>query len=302
MRASRSWATTTIGAVLVLVAGIRSASGFCGCDKPPPPRANVRPFAASHDDVITLFDDRLTQNGQYTVIFTARDGSSDWSRAHAVGKKDFADGEVRRQLRVAVPDVAFGPSTISVYDPDGHLVYSLSDDQFTVIAPAIALHDFSEGIVRDGYQTGVGADGTVYFAFDLTEMSDATTYTGSASGVGFRFRPESVGIYNVQGFFGGGLDPKSPGLFLITPGSGSDSDTLTYWRHEFRTYKDEHRKRDGRRSPDGEWHVDGTPHVDNFHLIVAVAATLDDGQPLPSGSTPPFRLSITSTPAPSSNL
>ncbi|MGH7896037.1 MAG: hypothetical protein ACREQL_15300 [Candidatus Binatia bacterium] len=288
-------------ACLVLAAASR-ASAFCGCDKPPPPRANVRPFAAPVDQTITLFDDRLAQNGQYTVHFTARDSSSDWSRARAVVKRDFADGQLRRQLRVAVPNVSMGPSEISVYDHDDVLVYTLSDDQFTVIGEPIALHDFSETLTRDGYRTGVGADGTVYFALDMSEMSDATTYTGTALGVGFRFRPESVGMYNSQGFFGGGLDPQAPGLFQIAAGSGRVSDTLAYWRHEFRTYKEDHRKRDSRRSADGEWHADGTPHVDNYHLVVAVAATLDNGQPLPSGTSPAFRLVITSTPAPTSNL
>jgi len=295
-------ATGFLVASVALLGTTRSASAFCGCDKPPPPRANVRPFAAAPDQTITLFDDRVTQNGQYTVAFMGRDGSVDWSRAHATSRRDFADGVVRPQLRVSVPDVSLGPTSISVFDPSDTLVYTLSDDQFTVIAPAISLHDFAATVSRGGYQTGVGADGTVYFAFDLSEMSDATTYTGSALGVGIHFQPESVGIYNAQGFYGGGLDPKSPGLFRIAPGANGMSDTLSYWRHEFRTYKEDHRKRDSRRLQDGEWHVDGTPHVDNYHLIVAIAATSDDGNPMPPGATPPFKLVITGTPAPASNL
>lgn len=301
MRARGFLALAAIVAATNLI-GATSASAFCGCDKPPPPRADVRPFAAPQDQTITLFDDRLTQNGQYTVQFTSRDGSSDWSRAHAVTKRDFADGVARPQLRVAVPDVPLGPTTITVYDPDDNFVYSLTDDQFTVIAPAIPLHDFAETITRDGYQTGVSADGVVYVALDMTDMTDATTYTGTAVGVGLRFRPESVGIYNSQGFFGGGLDPNAPGLFRITRGGAGVSDTLQYWRHEFRTYKQDHRKKDSRRTADGEWHADGTPHVDNFHLIVAIVATLDNGRPLAGGATPPFRLQISSTPAPSSDL
>src|SRR5262249_49316112 len=128
------------------------------------------------------------------------------------------------------------------------------------------------------------------------------TYTGTALGVGFRFKPESVGIYNAQGFYGGGLDPKAPGLFRIVPGAGGLSDTLAYWRHEFRSYKEDHRKRDAHRTADGEWHAAGTPHVDTFHLVVAIAATMDDGRPLAGGATPAFRLAITSAPAPASNL
>ena len=295
-------ALMAMASAVVLLGSTRSAVAFCGCDKPPPPRASVRPFAGYADQVITLFDERLTQPGHYTVQFVARDGSSDWSRAKSTMKRDFADGQPRAQLRVAVPDMAFGPVVINVFSPDGDFIYSLSDDQFTVIAPPIALHDFAETITREDYRTGVAADGTVYVALDMTEMSDATTYTGTAVGVGIRFRPESVGFYNAQGFFGGGLDPSVPGLFRISAGTTDVSDTLSYWRHEFRSYKEEHRKRDARKSNDGEWHLDGTPHVDNFHLLVAIGATLDDGSALVSGATPPFRLVITATPAPQSNL
>jgi hypothetical protein len=290
-------------AAILLVLGAPHAFAMCGCDKPPPPRANVRPFVAHAEQMITLFDDRLTDRGQYTVVFTAADGSTDWSRAHVVMKRDFAaDHAVRAQLRVAVPNVNLGPSTISVFDPDDHYLYSLRDDEFTVIAQPIAIHDFAETITRSGYQTGVSTDGNLYVAFDATEMSDATTYTGTAKGVGLRFRSDNVLVYNAQGFFGGWLDPNQKGLFQITPGSAGMSDTLSYWRHEFRTYKEDHRKRDIRRTNDGEWHADGTPHVDNFRFVVAIAATTDDGKPLPPGATPPFELVITSQPTPVSGL
>src|SRR5213076_2193908 len=83
-------------------------------------------------------------------------------------------------LRVAVPAVSLGPSRISVYGGDS-LVYALDDDQFTVTSEPIVLHDFEETITRDDYQTGVGADGTVYLAFDLKAMTEATTYSGVPS-------------------------------------------------------------------------------------------------------------------------
>jgi hypothetical protein len=289
-----------IAALVLLTAS--KAFAMCGCDKPPPPRASVRPFVAHAEQTITLFDDRFQERKQYTVVFTARDGSSDWSQARGVARKDFADGVVRRQLKVAVPNVGLGPSAISVFDRDGVLLYSLTDDQFTVIAQPIPLHDFAETITRDGFKTGVSTDGTMYVAFDATEMSNATTYTGLATGLGMRFRSDNVLIYNAQGFFGGWLDPQQAGLFQISPGSSGVSDTLSYWRHEFATYKDQHRKLDARRTADGEWHADGTPHVDNFHFVVAISATTDDGQPLPAGATPAFQLSITSRPAPVSDL
>jgi hypothetical protein len=289
-------------AAMLLLATASGANAMCGCDKPPPPRASVRPFVGHAEQMVTLFDDRFQERKQYTVVFTARDGSSDWSQGRGVARKDFADGVVRRQLKVAVPHIPFGPSAISVFTHAGELLYTLADDHFTVIAAPIALHDFAETITRAGYTTGVSGDGTMYIAFDATEMSTATTYTGVASGLGMRFRSDNVLIYNAQGFFGGWLDPQQAGLFQITPGSSGVSDQLSYWRHEFVTYKEQHRKMDARRTADGEWHADGTPHVDNFHFVVAINPTMENGMPLTPGATPPLDLSITSTPAPASDL
>ncbi len=274
------------------------AQAACGCDKPPPPRAAVRPFVGGVDQTITLFDDRIVPGQPYTVLFQSRDGRQDWSRAKGVSKRDFADGVERPQLRVEVGNVSMGPAAIGVYDDTNTLVYALSDDQFTVIAPAIALHDFQETLTRDGYQTGVGADGTMYVAIDTSAVTDATTYTGMAVGYPLRFDSRNVAFFNDQGFLMGFLDPKSPGLFSIGGGDDVTSAALQYWRHEFRTYKEEHRKRDERRTPDGEWHVDGTPHVDNYHMVVAISGTMQDGsRPVP-GPTPPFTLVVSAQPSP----
>jgi len=67
-------------------------------------------------------------------------------------------------------------------------------------------------------------------------------------------------MYNQQGFLMQLLDPTSPGLFRITRGGDATSDALTYWRHEFRTYKQDHRRNDVHRTDDdADWHADGTP-------------------------------------------
>lgn len=295
------WLMAGVLAATLTAAVVPSAQGSCGCDKPPPPRASVRPFVGSSDDTINLFDDRLVPGSRYTVLFQGRDGSQDWSRGKAAVKRDFADGQQRVQLRVGVGNVSFGPATISVYDDDDKLVYSLSDDQFTVIAPPIVLHDFTETLTRDNYQTGIGADGTMYVAVDTTNVTDATTYSGVAVGFPLRFDSRNVAFFNDQGFLMGFLDPKVPGLFSITAGDPEESAALRYWRHEFRTYKEEHRKRDERRTADGEWHADGTPHVDNYHMIVAISGTLADGRSPTPGPTPPFQLVVTSEPAPTPN-
>jgi hypothetical protein len=295
------WVMASVLAAAMTTTVVSSAQAACGCDKPPPPRASVRPFVGTVDQEITLFDDRFEKNGHYTVLFQSRDGTQDWSRGRGVLKRDFADGEVRPQLRVEVPNVSFGPAQISVYDDANQLMYTLGDDQFTVIAPPIMLHDFAETITRNDYKTGIGADGTIYFAIDTSNVSDATLYTGTTVGFPLRFDSRNVAFFNDQGFLMGFLDPKMPGLFAIKAGVSSESASLHYWRHEFRTYKEEHRKRDARRSADGEWHVDGSPHVDNYHMVVAISGMLDNGQQPVPGATPAFQLVVTSEPAPTPN-
>jgi len=290
----RALAITGVIAALGLAAATAAEAG-CGCQKPPPPRAAVRPFVGHVDQMITLFDDRLAPGQRYDVRFVSTvDGSSDSSRGKALPKRDFADGQVRTQLRVSVGDVSFGPCTIIV-SSNGTELYRLGDDQFTVTAPPIALHDFSENLVRDNYRAGVGADGTVYIPVDVNEVSQATTFVGMADGFPLHFEAQSVAMYNEQGFLMQLLDPTVPGLFQIDGGVGTASDMLSYWRHEFVTYKAEHRKVDARRTDsDPDWHADGSYHVDHNHIVVAISGTLADGSRPAPGSTPPFKLVVSS--------
>ena len=94
---------TAILLTLATLGAVRSAEAGCGCDKPPPPRAAVRPFVAFADARITIFDNRLLAGLNYRVQFVSRDGSSDWSRGKAGLRKDLADKTMRMALRVKVP-------------------------------------------------------------------------------------------------------------------------------------------------------------------------------------------------------
>jgi hypothetical protein len=278
---------------LVALCSASPAEAACGCDKPPPPRAAVRPFVGYPDQTIALFDQRLAPGQQYTVLFESSDGTTDWSRGRAVMKRDLADGALRPQLRVPVGTVPLGPCAISVWS-GGKPLYGLADDQFTVAAPPIVLHDFSETVEQDGYRAGVGRDGTLYIPIDVSQVVDATTFTGVGVGFPLSFDSQNVTVFNNQGFLMMMLDPNIPGLFKIQRGDGSGSDVLGYWRHEFQTYRRDHRQRDARRTEDGEWHADGTYHVDNDHLVVAIAGTLLGGDAPAPGTTPAFRLVVKS--------
>ena len=277
----------------------RPADAGCGCDKPPPPRAAIRPFVGYVDQQVTLFDERLTPGRRYDVLFESSEtGMSDWSRGRAAHRRDLADGERRVQLRVAVAAVALGPCRVSVWQ-DGEMVCALEDDAFTVAAAPIPLHDFSEGITRDGYRTGIGRDGTMYVPVDVTQVDAATTFEGQTLGFPLRFGAEDVAMYNDQGFLMQVLQPGNTQLFRIAGGDVQRGDRLSYWRHEFATYKQEHRRRDAR-AVEGEtdWHADGTYHVDHDHIVVAIRGIMPNGLPPTPGATPAFSLSISSTAAP----
>jgi len=297
----RTWFGGTLVALLALGALVKPvpADAGCGCSKPPPPRAAVRPFVGYADQKIILFSDLLVPNTGYWVQFTATaDGSTDWSRGKAALRRDFADGQARVQMRVSVGNVALGPCSITVWADRSTPLYTLGDDQFTVTSKPIVLHDFAETVTQDGYQAGVGKDGTVYIPVDVSEVSDPTIFSGMANGFPLSFEARSVAMYNQQGFLMQLLDPTSPGLFRITRGGDTTSDALTYWRHEFRTYKQDHRRNDVHRTDDDpDWHADGTPHIDHDRIVVAISGMLMRGSRPAPGATPPFELVVQSVPS-----
>ena len=281
---------------LVGLAAPSPATAGCGCAKPPPPRAAVRPFIGWPNQKITLFDGRLVPGQAYSVQFVASDGTADWSRAKAVAKRDLADRVVRTQLRVQVGAVSLGPCRIDVFSSAG-LLYSLGDDQFTVTAPPVTLQDVDETISQQDYRAGVGRDGSLYIPVDVTGVSAATTFTGLALGFPLAFGSSNVAMYNDQGFLMQLLDPNVPGLFQIAAGDALTSTALTYWRHEFETYKQAHRQLDAFNTDDDpNWHADGTPHVNHNLIVVAIRGRLANGTTPVPGATPPFQLVITSAP------
>ena len=299
MRRRTGFVSTLIGLIALGALVPAPADAGCGCSKPPPPRASVRPFVGYADQKIVLFSDLLTAGTAYWVQFTATsDGSVDWSRGKAAMRRDFADGQVRTQLRVAVGNVALGPCTIRVWADQTTPLYTLGDDQFTVASKPIVLHDLVETVTEDGYQAGVGKDGTVYIPVDVSSVSDGTVFSGMANGFPLSFEAGGIAMYNQQGFLMQLLDPTSPGLFRIAPGSGATSDALTYWRHEFRTYKQDHRRNDSHRADDDpDWHADGSPHIDHDKIVVAISGTLASGNRPAPGATRPFDLVVQSVPS-----
>ncbi len=289
---SSTIASLTVAAVLAASATAPAWAG-CGCDKPAPPRAAIRPFVATASQTVTLFNPALEDGATYDVAFEPQGGPTQWARGSAERRKDVADGTEREHLRVAVPDLPLGPCAVSVWR-DGARRFDVAADDFTVAARPIALHEAGRTTSR-GYRAAVGSDGTVYIPVDVTEVSEATRFSGTALGLPLQYEAKNVAMYNGQGYLMQLLDAKSPRLFDLQSGDLDRSTTLSYWRHEFQTYKQEEQAAPHVLGDEaGEWHADGTRHVDHDHIVVALRGAFADGTTPSPGATPPFQLVIDS--------
>jgi hypothetical protein len=288
-----STASLTLAALLAASIAAPAWAG-CGCDKPAPPHAAIRPFVAAARQSVTLFNPALEDGVTYDVAFESQ-GMTQWARGSATLRRDVADGAPREHLRVAVPDVPLGPCVVSVWR-DGTRRFAVAADEFTVAARPIALSEIGQ-TTRSDYRAAVGADGTVYIPVDVTDVSDATRFSGTALGLPLQYEARNVAMYNDQGYLMQLLDATSPRLFDLKGGDLDRSTSLSYWRHEFHTYKDQEVSATHVAGDDaGEWHADGTRHVDHDHIVVALRGTFADGTTPTPGETPAFQLVIDSQP------
>lgn len=284
-----------IGLVALLAFGDPVRAG-CGCDKPPPPRATVRPFVGFSGQPIAIIDERLAVGGDYEVSFEPLVGGSPRRVGGRVRlRRDLADGQPRPHLRVTVPDVSLGPCRLTVWSLDQRIL-DVPFADFTVTARPLALGAGNAGSRRLAYRAGVGLDGTIYIPVDLRRVSGATQFWGQGFGLPLGFEAANVAMYNDQGFLMQLLEPTIPGLAEVIPASDPDaSAVLAYWRHEFRTFKAAHRHDPGLRlDEDRNWHADGTRHIDHDLIVVAIRGRLTTGEPLAPGATPPFTLAVVS--------
>lgn len=283
-----------VGGLYVLVVGLalgwsaERVDAGCGCDKPPPPPAVVRPAFASPGGAITLFSSELRSGEDYLVRF----GNARTVNATALVRRDLADGVAKAQLVVVVPDMPMGPSAITV-ERRGKKVLSLDESEFTVLQASLPLAEEDSATLVRCYSAAVANDGTVYIPLDVGAIRQRTVFSGVGEGFPLLFSAADVVIYNTQGFVMQLLAGQS-GLYEIRDLGAPDSFELTYDRHEFVTYQDAH-VHEGLLAldpADPAWHVDGTRHVDHDHLVIAIAGALEDGGKPAAGSTQPFDLSI----------
>jgi hypothetical protein len=281
---------------VLLVASLAASrvEAGCGCRKAPPPAAAVRPAFASPGDEVTLFGGGLVAGKSYKVRFE-RGSRDETVSGTAVRKRDLADGVTKTLLEVKVPwAMRPGPTRIRV-SRDGNVVQRIEPSQFTVMQAPLHLQEADGVTVAKCYAAAVGADGTVYFPLRIGAISKQMVFSGIAEKYPLLFDADDVTIYNTQGFLMQLLAPGQEGsLYTIGDPGSPDSLELTYDRHEFVTYKEQH-VHEGSLAldpSDPSWHVDGTPHVDHDEIVVAIAGRLERGGVPRSGSTPPFDFSI----------
>jgi hypothetical protein len=292
--------TTSLVAALTALAvwhGSTIAQASCGCEKPPPPTAVVRPqFAFPAADLLSppdltkggsvaLFSESLVAGLPYTVAFQPMQGSRRTVVAIARRRRDMADGAWRMQLWAPIhPQMHLGPAAIEVKDALGRVVLGVPDTDFTVIARPIEVPASGGTVMKDDYRAAVGRDGTVYVALDVTGMLPHVQFAAQGFGLGLRFNKDDMLIYNTQGVLmeslsswvydedlnndGDSTDPgesdwngngllDNPDISLVVPVTGTDSDAFFYDRHEFENYDVDHQ-------PGGVRAID--PTDPNWHL------------------------------------
>jgi hypothetical protein len=280
------------------------ADAGCGCEKPPPPVATVRPNVAYVGASVVLFSPALQVGATYDVTFTSGIGAGSTTvPAVAVVRRDLADRIEKRQLIVTLPALPLGPTAIRVSAPNAATsLLSLSDAQFTVTSAPITMPSARGEWQADTMQAGVSRDGTVYLAFDLAGLAEPLIFNARALGYPLRFTNDDVIFYNSQGFLmqrlvaGSGTKPEPVPGMSVQPAAdpNRDSDALNYSRHEFVSYFLQHGERAYHQvdTNDPNWHLDGTPHIDHNLLILAVRGRLQNGTlPVP-GATPTFALRV----------
>jgi hypothetical protein len=292
---SKSMRTTTLTALLVslaLLGGSRSAHAGCGCDKPPPAPAAVRPNATYSGMPVTLFHSSLQTGQNYDVTFTAMNGQNATASTQAVSRRDLADGVYKPQLVLNTPVLPLGPVGISVkLAGQSGALFTVADDLFTVVPQPISVPAQVGEFHYQNFQFAVSRAGVAYLSFNLNAVTLPMMFQAQAVGYPLRFSSTDIVFYNTQGFLMQLLSQNMPGLGSTSAGSSTDSDVLHYSRHEFNTFYLQHAEHlpHATDPTDGNWHLNGSRHIDHNTLVLAIAGTVNGGAPAP-GATSAFEL------------
>jgi len=256
----------------------------CGCDHPTPCPAPVLPGFASPGDRI-----QLTGEG----FSTAPEGNRVIFGNGSMRMTSEAAARTPEQLFVNVPERSFsmyavGPTAIQV-NVGKSKVAQYGEDSFTSLCPPLRLEEGQGHYLFSGYRLAVDSFGVLYIPLDVSGITEATNFMVYVDGLPLEFSTDDLLIYNKDGFnlnlftldvegyekqwgdwYGAqGLDNEDP----------TQSDVVTYWRHDFHAYAEAHAPGGTHyahtENEDGYLvHPDGTIHVDHGRLVVAVAGRL----------------------------
>ncbi len=277
----------TAVAALASLRGLPAEAG-CGCAKPPPALQTVRPAFASPGDTVTLFPPD-NKPGRYFVRFEGDQRIA----SDAVLKRDLADGQYKWQVIVQAPEIAPGPTGIKVDGPRKNFEVPKAD--FTMMQKPLVLQQNDGETVATCYRAAVTADHVVLIPLDVTAITDHMVFNGLSQNYPLLFTAADVAIYNTQGFLMQLLTPQNAGIYEIEDPGNPDSFALTYDRHEFNTYRQQHAHVGGLGLDpfDHAWHADGTYHVDHNRLVLAIRGTVENQGLPPAGVTPAFDFHVT---------
>ena len=268
------------------------ASAGCGCDHPPPAWLALTPPFASPGTTVRVHADgfEFQVGSPYEVDF----GGSG---------KTFAVARDLGALEVVVPpDAKPGPAAVKVKGP-GDVDHAFDKSLFTVLAPAPSI-PAGDGIwvIRD-YKVSVATDGSLLVPLDVEQVLDGTQFAFQFGHLPLTFGQEDVAFFNADGvdltlftidvadlterqwgsYYGWTVE-QDTGITgevydnkVLAPLQSflSDflvSDLLTYWRHEFHSYRNAHAPGGSHEVGSDGFHVQqGTLHIDHDRLVLAIS-------------------------------
>ena len=289
-------------AFAVLLGRTVAGEAGCGCNKPPPPTASVRPAFAPPGYNVTFFSPQFQAGANYTVRFGVDQKNPSDVSGTVVVKRDLADGTRKPQLVVQAPASAPGPTHVQVLAKKTVVLDVVASD-FTILQAPVALAEGDGETVANCYQAAVGADRTLYIPVDISAISAHMIFSGLGMSYPLLFGAQDIVIYNAQGFLMQLLGPDHSIYAITDPAGAPNSLELTYDRHEFQTYRAQHAHVGGLGldPADDDWHSDGTYHVDHDHLVLAIRGVVGNQGPPAPGQTPPFNLHVTTALADGTN-
>lgn len=279
-------AALMLGLTTSLLAG--PAQAGCGCDHPAPAWAPVMPAFAFPGGKIRLDGDGVSfkVGRTYTVEFLRP----------LVPLKVTVTAQSTRSIDVVLPaGIMAGP--IAIHVTGKNLDKTYGKELFTALPLPRQLPAGDVLVAINDYLGAVAQDGTLLIPFDLTQIADPEQFALALTNLPLRFGADDVIFYNKHGvdltlftmdvadpterqwgsYYGWDVETDAGMVNTVydhqvakSLQSGSESDVLTYWRHEFHTYNTAHMAGGSHVVDANGFHPDGTFHIDHDYLILAI--------------------------------